>query len=82
MQANTLSLSYIPTPHDYFVCVCVCVGTCVYVCACVGQGNLGCCSSGVLFEMGVFIGLELAVEARLASWYIPGISQGSAYLFL
>lgn len=50
-------------------------------CACVGQGNLGCCSSGALFEIGAFIGLELAMEARLASWYIPGISQESACLF-
>lgn len=75
MQAN--NLSYFPTPHDYFVYVCLCG----HVCACVGQGKLGCCSSGALFEIGVFIGLVLAMEARLASWYIPGISQGSACLF-
>lgn len=55
------------------LCMCVCVGTCAHGCTCVGQGNLGCCSSGAIFEIGSFIGLELAMEARLTSWYILGI---------
>lgn len=53
--------------------MCTHVCTYVYLSIRVGEdSNLGYCSSGAVFERVFFIGLELAMEARLASWHVPG----------